>query len=103
MSDQDFYQSCESALLKLSEDIEAADVKAQLDVEYSDGILEIVIVESGKTYIINRNSGNQKIWYSSPFSGADYFSFDGESKRWLNSKCEELSQKLFLELKNFLK
>jgi iron donor protein CyaY len=98
MLEKDFYQLCESSLIKLSEAIEAADKNSQLDVEYSDGILEIVIARSKKTYIINRNSGNQKIWYSSPFSGADYFSFDEKTLDWRDIKGDELEQKLFSEL-----
>ena len=98
MLEKDFYQLCESSLIKLSEAIEAADTNSQLDVEYSDGILEIVITRSKKTYIINRNSGNQKIWYSSPFSGADYFSFNEKTLDWRNVKGDELEQKLFSEI-----
>ncbi|OFW80432.1 MAG: hypothetical protein A2887_03365 [Alphaproteobacteria bacterium RIFCSPLOWO2_01_FULL_40_26] len=103
MLEKDFYQLCESALLGLAEAIELKDTNSQFDVEYSDGILKIVIVATNKTYIINRNSGNQKIWYSSPFSGADYFSFDEKNKNWRSAKGEELSPKLFSELKTFLK
>lgn len=91
-----FQTLCEEALLKLSQAIEAQDKNSKLDVEYSDGILEIIIIATKQTYIINRNSGNQKIWYSSPFTGADYFSFDGEF--WVNAKGEELKEKLFIEL-----
>jgi iron donor protein CyaY len=102
MLEKDFYQLCESSLIKLSEAIEAADQNSQLDVEYSDGILEIVITRSKKTYIINRNSGNQKIWYSSPFSGADYFSFDEKTLDWRDVKGDELEQKLFSELSHVI-
>ncbi len=99
MLEKDFYQLCESALNKLSEAIENADKNSQLDVEYSDGILKIVITKTKKTYVINRNSGNQKIWYSSPFSGANYFSFDEKTHDWRDAKGDELAEKLFSELK----
>ncbi len=95
-----FLNLCEDALLKLSQAIEARDKNSKLDVEYSDGILEIIIIATKQTYIINRNSGNQKIWYSSPISGADYFSFDG--KFWVNVKGESVEDKLELELEKFL-
>jgi iron donor protein CyaY len=95
-----FQNLCEDALLKLSQTIEAQDKNSKLDVEYSDGILEIIIIATKQTYIINRNSGNQKIWYSSPFTGADYFSFDG--KFWVNAKGEGVEEKLGLELKKFM-
>jgi iron donor protein CyaY len=102
MLEKDFLKFCETALIKLSESIETADKNSKLDVEYSDGILEIVITATKQTYIINRNSGNQKIWYSSPLTGANYFSFDEKSGNWLDAKGEELAVKLFSELKTIL-
>lgn len=95
-----FQNLCDEALFKLSQTIEAQDKNSKLDVEYSDGILEIIIISTKQTYIINRNSGNQKIWYSSPFTGADYFAFDG--KFWVNVKGESVEEKLWLELGKFM-
>ncbi|NBV06602.1 MAG: hypothetical protein EBS06_05135 [Proteobacteria bacterium] len=102
MLEKDFLKYCEASLIKLCEDVENIDKNSKLDVEYSDGILEIIINSTKQTYIINRNSGNQKIWYSSPFTGADYFSFDEKSGNWLSAKGEELTQKLFSELKTII-
>ena len=99
MLEKDFYKNCDETLLSLSQQLENYDKNSKLDVEYSDGILKILIEESGKTFVINRHSASQKIWYSSPFSGADYFFFDEEKSRWLDSKGEELSVKLFNEIK----
>ncbi len=96
---KNFHNLCDDFLANLAEQLESKDQSTKLDVEYSDGILKITLEDSGKTYIINRHSASEKIWYSSPFSGANYFSFN---EKWLNSKGEELSQKLFLELKNYL-
>ena len=93
-----FYNLCENFLQNLAEKIELQDVESKLEVEYQDGILEIVIIANKKTFIINRNAGNQKIWYSSPFLGADYFSLDESSQHWLNANGKELSEKLFNEL-----
>ncbi len=102
MLEKDFIKLCETALSDLFDMIENADKNSKLDVEYSDGILEIVVVATKQTYIINRNSGNQKIWYSSPFTGADYFSFDGQSQKWLDEKGIELTNKLFSELNTLI-
>lgn len=93
-----FHQLCEEFLQNLADEIEAKDCDSMLDVEYQDGILEIKIIASKKTFVINRNSGNQKIWYSSPFSGADYFAFDEKTSSWLNEKGVELATKLSGEL-----
>ena len=93
-----FYQNCEEFLQKLADEIEAKDINSSLEVEYNDGILEIEILALKKTFVINRNVGNQKIWYSSPLSGADYFSFDKKTSSWLNEQGVDLVSKLQKEL-----
>ncbi len=98
MSESNFLNSCETVLNSLAGKIENRDKNSKLDVEYSDGILTIVIEATSQTYVINRHAASQKIWYSSPFSGADYFSFDEASQNWLDSKGEGLEEKLFSEL-----
>ena len=99
MLEQDFYKNCEETLLSLAQQLENYDKNSKLDIEYSDGILKILVEENNKIFVVNRHSASQKIWYSSPFSGADYFSFNEQNSRWLNSKDEELSVKLFNEIK----
>jgi iron donor protein CyaY len=102
MSESDFLQRCENTLNKLSEELEIRDKNSKLDVEYSDGILTILIEETSKTYVINRHGASQKIWYSSPFTGADYFSFEDTSQSWIDSKGEKLEVKLLSELQKIL-
>lgn len=102
MLEKDFYKLCEDALSALAQELEKKDGNSKLDFDYSDGILKIVILVDKKTYVINRNSGNQKIWYSSPITGADYFAFDENSKSWRDAKGEELSQKFFSEIQPYL-
>ena len=101
MLEQDFYKLAESALIKLADDVEKMDKNSIFDVEYSDGILNIVNDATGQTYVINKHSASQKIWYSSPITGADYFLFDVNSSNWLDAKGENLSSKLFAELSDY--
>lgn len=96
-----FYKQSEDFLVKISDLIEKEDVDSIFDVDCSDGILTILVHTSDEEYIINRHSANQKIWYSSPLSGADYFTFDESSRQWINAKGVELRDKLFAELKTF--
>ncbi len=98
MQESEFIKHCENTLIKLLDQIEKLDSSMRLDVEYSDGVLSIVDESSGKTYIINRNAASRKIWYSSPISGADYFSYDELQDKWFDDKKIELTQKLFGEL-----
>ena len=94
-----FYKKSEDFLIKLAQKIEEEDKNSIFDVDYSDGILNILVHESEQEYVINRHNANQKIWYSSPLSGADYFSFD--ENNWVNEKGINLGEKLFDELKKF--
>lgn len=96
-----FSKLCEDFLQDLAIAIEKKDSNSNLETDYLDGILNIKILKNSKTFVINRNSGNQKIWYSSPFSGADYFAFDEVSGQWINSKKIELTLKLMSELQEY--
>ncbi len=98
MLEKNFLNHCDGTLAKLAEKVEAQDPSAKLDVEYSDGILTIIIEATAQSYVINRHAASQKIWYSSPITGADYFSFDEKSAKWLDSKGDELEEKLLSEL-----
>lgn len=102
MLEKDFYALCEQSLSALATELEKRDSNSKLDFDYSDGILKVVILANKKTYVINRNSGNQKIWYSSPLTGADYFAFDENSKSWLNAKGEGLAPKFFSEIQSYI-
>lgn len=102
MEETKFLELSEKALITLADFIENNDDKSIFDVEYSDGILNIEVFASRKNYVINKHSASQKIWFSSPISGADYFSYDNESQKWLDKNSEELSKILLNELtKNF--
>ena len=98
MNDSEFIYISENILENIAHHIEEKDCNSLLDIEYNDGILEIEIMDNSQKYVINRNSGNKKIWFSSPISGADYFSFDKEQDKWLNDKNIELKDKLLNEL-----
>lgn len=98
----DFEFICDNYLEDLSEELENLDKNSDLDIDYSDGILNIIIESNAKTYVINRHSASQKIWYSSPVSGADYFSYDDKKEKFISDKNEELKTKLFKELKELI-
>lgn len=101
MQEKDFLLLSEKKLIAIADLVENNDKNSNLEVEYSDGILSIEVSDQGKSYLINRHSGNQKIWFSSPISGADYFAYDLDKKEWLNNKGNELWHILLTELKNF--
>ncbi len=101
MLEKDFIKLCEEELISLAKKIEDNDLESLFDVEYLDGILTIFVTTTSQNYVINKHSASKKIWYSSPISRTDYFSYNLNQKKWLNDKGQELSQKLITELKNF--
>lgn len=98
ISEKDFTFLSGEQLMKLSELIEDNDKNVVFDVEYADGILNIIACENNQTYVINKHSASKKIWFSSPITGANYFSYNFENKKWLDDKGGELEKILFLEL-----
>ncbi|MCE3254928.1 MAG: cyaY [Rickettsiaceae bacterium] len=100
-SEKDFLTASENELIGLADIIENSDKNSIFDVEYSDGILNIIAFASGQQYVINKHSASRKIWFSSPISGADYFSYS--QGKWLNDKGLELKTILLDELKTNFK
>ena len=102
MEETKFLELSGKTLIQLADFIENNDEKSIFDVEYSEGILNIEVFASKQNYVINKHSASQKIWFSSPISGADYFSYDEQSQKWLDKNFNELSKILLNELtKNF--
>ena len=103
MLEKNFLELSEKKLITLADAIENNDQNSIFDVEYSDGILNINVFSSVQKYVINKHSASQKIWFSSPISGANYFAFNGEHQKWLDEKNQELEDFLFSELKTNFK
>ena len=72
------------------------------DVEGGDQLLKVVL-EDGKTFIVNRQTSKFEIWYSSPISGPSHFRFDDSSKQWINKQDKELYVLVFEDLRSLLK
>ena len=97
MLENNFLELSEKELISLADEIENNDPKSLFDVEYADGILNITVFSSNQIYVINKHSASQKIWFSSPISGANYFSYSNQ--KWLDDKNRELQEILLGELR----
>jgi frataxin len=60
------------------------------EVNYASGVLTIYLPPHG-TYVINKQTPNQQIWWSSPISGPRRYEYDEKTKRWMNSRAVDLS------------
>lgn len=97
---KNFSHLAEGKLIKIADYIEHKDHHSTFDVEYADGILNINVFKTKQVYVINKHSASQKIWFSSPISGANYFSYDESNQKWLDDKGKELEEFLIKELQN---
>lgn len=100
MDETDFEIFAEKILLKIADHIEDNDEDSIFEIDYLDGILDIKIFATGQKYVINKHRASQKIWFSSPNTGAKYFAYDANLKEWRDGK-DELWQYLFSELQTY--
>lgn len=49
------------------------------------GVLTINLAEKG-TYVLNKQTPNRQIWWSSPISGPKRYYYDAKSRDWLNTR-----------------
>src|SRR5262245_28086510 len=97
MEKNSFESIAEHSLEELAELLELSDTKGVLEVEYSDGVLTITL-PMNKQYVINRHRVTEKLWWSSPLSGAKYFVLDPEGN-WMDGNHHELKALLAEEIK----
>eukprot|EP01132_Coremiostelium_polycephalum_P003606 gene3606-4490_t len=55
------------------------------DIESSDGVLTLKLGVLG-TYVINKQTPNKQIWWSSPISGPKRFDFNVNAKKWVDNR-----------------
>ena len=60
------------------------------EVNYASGVLTIYLPPHG-TYVINKQTPNQQIWWSSPISGPRRYEYDEKRKLWVNSRVVDVS------------
>ncbi|XP_046392273.1 frataxin, mitochondrial [Ischnura elegans] len=76
-----YEKACDETLDSLAEYFEELiDRSAHLkdaDVTYGDGVLTVKFGDPYGTYVINRQTPNQQIWLSSPFSGPKRYDYLG--------------------------
>ncbi|KAL7674994.1 hypothetical protein ACOME3_001264 [Neoechinorhynchus agilis] len=84
-------------------------INQKLDHFFSNGVLEITVKNEGEhenVFILNKQSTNQEIWYSSPISGPKRYrlSCGGNRNRWLCTRDEndDLVSRLSNELGSIL-
>jgi len=55
------------------------------DIKEADGVCEIKLGRYG-CYVINKQTPNKQIWWSSPVSGPKRFNYDMAARSWRNTR-----------------
>lgn len=97
MDENSYNNLADTYLSFLSEQLSKHEESLEMEVDYQDGVLYITF-DNGKQYVINRHRPSKQIWLSSPFSGADYFSYNDTIKQWVNKQNTSLNIILDQEL-----
>lgn len=102
ISDVKYHQLVLEFFDNLSEEIEIILEDSNLknyDIELSDGVLTINLGSAG-TYVINKQTANKQIWYSSPISGPRKYIYDPNVKRWVGlTECDSKEDNRFIEVR----
>ncbi|CAB1102317.1 unnamed protein product [Ectocarpus sp. CCAP 1310/34] len=98
MSEQEFHSVADEALEEIHDAVEEAleeGFEDDFDCTMSQGVLNIIVGDRG-TWVLNKQSPNRQIWWSSPISGPMRFEYHEESKRWLNTRDGETELRVLL-------
>lgn len=67
-----------------------------LEINYASGVLTITIPPHG-IWVLNKQTPNRQIWWSSPLTGPRRYEWDEESERWVWTKyvdyCKSVNAK----------
>eukprot|EP00536_Pseudo-nitzschia_multiseries_P015385 jgi/Psemu1/291979/fgenesh1_pg.875_\ len=55
------------------------------EVVYASGVLTLSLPPHG-TWVLNKQTPNQQIWWSSPLSGPRRYEYDGENEEWVYTR-----------------
>jgi len=56
------------------------------EVNYASGVLTIYLPPHG-TWVINKQTPNEQLWWSSPISGPKRYEYDANQEKWVHSRA----------------
>ena len=69
------------------------------DISVATGVLNLKLGSKG-AYVINKQTPNRQIWWSSPISGPKRYQWDDGKRAWVNTRDgHDMLQRLTAELK----
>jgi frataxin len=80
----------------LEQALESKGIQEQFEINLANGVLTLVLPPHG-TWVINKQTPNRQLWWSSPISGPRRYEYD-ESDEWVYTRDESHSATLFQTL-----
>ena len=82
----EFLETIEDEFSALEDGAAAPHLGDDFDVENAMGVLTVALGAGRGTYVINKQTPNRQIWWSSPVSGPKRYSYDEEADAWVNTR-----------------
>jgi frataxin len=91
-TEREYYKVADETLEIIQDTVERAleDVGVEGEVSLSSGVLTIVLPPPHGTYVINKQTPNRQIWWSSPISGPRRYEYNPETKLWVFTRDGEI-------------
>jgi len=84
------FEDCTETLFEMLErkldELEVEDLD-DYDVMYSQGVLNVKVGDHG-TWVINKQTPNRQVWWSSPLSGPRRYNFNQATGMWVFTRDE---------------
>ena len=94
MNEADFHVLCDNTLEHLMDLLipleEDDNITEDVDINYSMGVLNIDLGSYG-FWVINKQTPNRQIWWSSPVSGPRRYEYNKENNQWFYTKANTYS------------
>ena len=61
-------------------------IERGFDLSVAAGVLTLKLGDGRGTYVLNKQTPNRQIWWSSPVSGPKRYAWDAQSQMWANTR-----------------
>jgi frataxin len=102
MPEREFHMAADALLERIEQAVTPLEdqLGSNFDVHCSMGVLTLTLGDAG-TYVLNKQTPNRQIWWSSPMSGPRRFALDSTNTSWVSARGD--GSELFTELRKELK
>ncbi len=87
MKEPDFHRVANAVIERIESTVSALDdvIDDGFDLSVAMGVMTLKLGPKG-TYVINKQTPNRQLWWSSPISGPRRYNYDAATGRWVNSR-----------------